>query len=278
MNGAGLEPEGCDECVDEHACDAKDEAHGAEQVKGTAHVFADVHDGEQVKKSFEQTPPAVFGYAKLSRVVLDGNLTDAISFQVGEYGDVAVEFAEYAYVFCDFAAIGFEAAVKVVYVNARYIARDPVEKFGGQGFAQWVKAFFLPARDEVITFFEFGQQVGDFCRVVLQVGVHGDDICAACVLKSGGISSGFAKVAPKLDDFDFGIGVVQVFEDVDGPIGAAVVNEDDFVGEVPAGEHAADFFYERTQAFFFVEQGYDEAEVGHRSRVVEVRRCAKTER
>ena len=84
--------------------------------------------------SFEQAPPAVFGYAVLPRVVLDGDFTDAVSFQVGEYGDVAVEFAEYAYVFCDFAAIDFEAAVKVVYVNARYKSRDPVKKFGGARF------------------------------------------------------------------------------------------------------------------------------------------------
>ena len=89
-------------------------------------------------------------------MVLDGYFTDAISFHVGEYGDVAVEFAEYAYVFCDFVAIDFEAAVKVVYVNPRYKARDPVEEFGGQGFAQWVKALFLPSRDEVIAFFDFG--------------------------------------------------------------------------------------------------------------------------
>ena len=155
LNGAGLEPEGCDVCVDEHACDAKDEAHGAKEVEWPAHVFADVHDGEEVKKAFEQAPPAIFGYAVLSRVVLNGNFTYAIPFQVGEYRDVAVEFAEYVYVFCDFAAIGFEAAVKVVYVNARYKARDPVEKFGGQGFAQRVKAFFLPSGDEVITFFDF---------------------------------------------------------------------------------------------------------------------------
>ena len=156
LNGAGLEPKGCDVCVDEHACDAKDEAHCAKEVEGAAHVFADVHDGEEVKEAFEQAPPAVFGYAVLSRVMLDGDFADAISFQVGEYGDVAVEFAEYAYIFCDFAAIDFEAAVKVVYVYARYKARDPVEEFGGQGFAQGVKAFFLPSRDEVIAFFDFG--------------------------------------------------------------------------------------------------------------------------
>ena len=106
----------------------------------------------------------------------------------------------------------------------------------------------------------------------MQVGVHGDDVRAACALKAGGISRGFAKVAPKLDDFDFGIGVVQVFQYADGTVGAAVVDEDDFVGTVLAGEHAADFFHERAQAFFFVEQGYDEAEVGHGVRVVGVRR------
>ena len=108
------------------------------------------------KKPLSRRPPAVFGYAVLSRVVLDGYFTDAVSFQVGEYGDVAVEFAEYAYVFCDFAAIDFEAAVKVVYVYTRYKARDPVEEFGGQSFAQGVKAFFLPSGDEVIAFFDFG--------------------------------------------------------------------------------------------------------------------------
>ena len=97
----------------------------------------------------------------------------------------------------------------------------------------------------------------------MQVGVHGDDVCAACALKAGCISRGFAKVAPKLDDFDFGIGVVQVLQDADRTVGAAVVDEDDFVGTVLAGEHAADLFHERAQAFFFVEQGYDEAEVGH---------------
>ena len=48
LNGAGLEPEGCDVCVDEHAYGAKDEAHCAKEVEGAAHVFADVHDGEEV--------------------------------------------------------------------------------------------------------------------------------------------------------------------------------------------------------------------------------------
>ena len=87
----------------------------------------------------------------------NGNFADAVAFHVGEHRDVAMEFAENAHVFDDFVAIGFEAAIKVVDADARDATGDPVEKFGGQGFAQGVEAFFFPAGDEVIALVEFVQ-------------------------------------------------------------------------------------------------------------------------
>ena len=126
MNGACLEPKICNEAVDAHAEHAKDEAHGAKEMQWAPHIFSDIHDGEQVEKPFEQTPHAVFGDTKLTGMMLYGNFSHAITFEVGQDGYISVEFTKDTDVFGDFVSIGFEAAVEVMNFDARNTACYPV--------------------------------------------------------------------------------------------------------------------------------------------------------
>ena len=85
---------------------------------------------------------------------------------LGYIGDISVHITVELDVLDDFSAIGLETAVEVVEVmNARDGAYGGVEELGGNGLREGVIALFLPAADEVVSFFldhtvEFGNLVG----------------------------------------------------------------------------------------------------------------------
>ena len=114
LNIADPEPDRGD--VGIYQCTEKPEnyAYCAEQVKGTAHVPAQVHHSEQIQESLQHSCPAIFGDPELTGMVLNGDLTNPVSLKVCENGDIAVKFAVDSNVIYDFTSIGFETTVEVV--------------------------------------------------------------------------------------------------------------------------------------------------------------------
>ena len=59
--------------------------------------------------------------------------------------------------------------------NAADACGHPVEYAGWQRLGERIATVFLPARDQVVPGIECFQEAGDFIRIVLQVGIDGDD-------------------------------------------------------------------------------------------------------
>jgi hypothetical protein len=105
-------------------------------------------------------------------------------------------------------------------------------------------------------------QLGQVGRLVLQVAVHGDDDLAAgsgdaCVHRGM-----LAEVAFEGDDADAVVPVVQAGQDVERPVGRAVVHEDHLGGQACAVDGLDDAVVERLDRPFLVEHGDDDAHAG----------------
>ena len=90
LNRARAQPERCDVGIYEHAHTGQEDTEHSEEVKRATHVASEIHDGEKVKEALEEAAPAILGRAELTRVVLDRYLRNAISFEIGQDGYVAV--------------------------------------------------------------------------------------------------------------------------------------------------------------------------------------------
>lgn len=142
---------------------------------------------------------------------------------------LAIEFE--VDVFYHFTSICFETVIDIVQVNARHSADHGVEDTRGKGFRDGVEAWELPSGDEIVSFFQFGEEIGDLFRVVLQVAVHGKYDFAPAATEACDEGGGFAEVPAEANDaYDAGVFIVEFFHFCKGFVGAAIVNEDYFVG------------------------------------------------
>ena len=73
----------------------------------------------------------------------------------------------------------------------------------------------------------------DVVRIVLQIAVRGDDEPPARVREAGGKRRGLAEVAAEPDDAQPRIASLQLRQDLETVIGAAIVDDDDFVAASP---------------------------------------------
>ena len=85
--------------IDQQATDEKKYPHIAKQVHGLLHVFFEKQHQQQITHNLEGTAEAVFGFAKLARVVLDVYLGNFCSFEVCQNRNKAVQFAVQTQVF-----------------------------------------------------------------------------------------------------------------------------------------------------------------------------------
>src|SRR5205807_9455936 len=90
-----------------------------------------------------------------------------------------------------------------------------------------------------------GQEVRDFVRVVLQVGVERHHHAAARRLEPGLQRRRLAEVPAEADAADAAVGRRQFANGVPGTIGTAVVHEDDFEPHVEARGDLGDLGKER---------------------------------
>ena len=230
-----------------------DDGNETEQEHQAAEQSEEVHrldaklrlepKGKQVKVTVDKAVESELGRAILARLVLDLLLADAgETSNLGQIGDIAVHVAIDLDVLDHLAAIGLEAAVEVVQVvDTADASCRGVEELGGDGLAERVVAFFLPAADEVITVLgDHAVKLGDLVGTVLQVGIHRDDDVAAGIGKTGVQSRGLAIVAAEGDALHPRVLVVQPPDDLPRVVGAAVVDEQHLVGEAVLVHDALD--------------------------------------
>ena len=144
-----------DRAHDRHGYEAEDKHQTAEQPE-KVHRFGSESTGEpkrgEIKIAVDKTVEAKFCLAVLPCLMVYHFLSNFVEAgKFGQIGYVAVHVAIDFDVFHHLAAVCLEAAVEVVQVaDAAYFPGCSVEEFGWYGFRQWVVAFFLVARHEVV--------------------------------------------------------------------------------------------------------------------------------
>ncbi|OQB33014.1 MAG: hypothetical protein BWY07_01386 [Candidatus Hydrogenedentes bacterium ADurb.Bin170] len=85
--------------------------------------------------------------------------------------------------------------------------------------------FFLPPANKIIPFIQFGKHARNFGRIILQIGIHGDQHIPAHERKCRFQRRRFSAVAPKPEKINSGIFPTQPLQDFPGIVGAAVINK-----------------------------------------------------
>ena len=159
--------------------------------------------------------------------MLHDPLADAEALRRRQYGDEAVQLAVEPHALDDGEAVGFEAAVVVVELNAVDATDHRVENSARQDLVEGVVAHLLPAADDILAGRQGREEAGDFGGVVLQVGVEGEDHVAGRALEAGLQCGGLAEVAAEPHRANVGVSRRELADDGPGGVGTAVVDEQD---------------------------------------------------
>ena len=171
-----------------------------------------------------------------------------------------MHFAKDFDVFHHITAISLQSAVEIVEVfDAAHLPRRGVEEFRGQRFRQWVVAFQLVARHEVVAVFgNHSIEFGNFLGRVLQVGIHRDDNVALRLVETAVERGTFPVVAAETDAAHVARLAMQFTDDFPRAVGRTVVDEDDFIRKAFRLHHFLDPFVEFDERIGFVVKGdYD---------------------
>ncbi len=164
----------------------------------------------------------------------------------------------------DFAAVGLEGGAEVVDVDAAESGHEPVGGAGGDAAEnEVVAALRAPAADDVVAFFELGEEVGDLVGVVLEVAVHGEDVVALGVVEAGGEGGGLAEVAAELDDENAAVYGGDLFEETVGAVAGAIVDEDQLEGLADLLHDGLEAVVEGGDVLFFVMERDDDGVFRH---------------
>jgi len=232
-------------------------------VHGPGGVGEEEFDGDEIDYDAEGAHDAVFGVAGGAGVVADGDFGDAGADGGAQGRDEPVELAVEPDAFEGGGAVELEGASVIMKPDAGDAADEGVGEPGGYGAGdEAVFAVFAPAAYHVDVFGELGKEGWDVVGVVLEVGVHGDDEGVSGVIDAGGEGGGLAEVALEEDGANAGIGGGDVEDEAGGVVGAAVVDEDEFVGVAVALAGFGYTLVEGLDAARFIVGGGDDGEGG----------------
>ena len=235
-----------------------DRAQQAEEVHRPVAELRDEVDGDQVEIATDETAQAELAATVFAFLMVHHLLPYvAEAVHLGDDGDVTVHLAVHLDVLHHLVAIGLEAAVEVVQLDARHPARGPVEELGRDVFHQLgVVTHLLPARYEVIAvLFDHLVEFGNLIGAVLEVGIHSDDHVAFDDLEAFVQRGRLAVVPPEAQGFHIGIGFRKALDDGPRVVGRAIVDEDDFIGKAMLVHHATDPCLQLGQRLGFIQQG-----------------------
>ncbi len=126
-----------------------------------------------------------------------------------------------------------------------------------------VTASMTPSADQVVAFFNFLQEAGNFFRVVLQIAVHGNDDFAAGKIETGFQAGGLAEIAAQAHKIDSAVMLINVGENFEGVIAASVVDKHQLVRFADGIHNFGELHVQGWDVFLFVEER-DDDRVAHR--------------
>ena len=233
-------------------------------MQGAGHITEQEADGEQIKEDAEGARDSVVRLPCCAGGVGDGNLADTGAVPGGEGGNKAMHLAVERDVLDDLAAIGLEGGAEVVDVDVAEDRHEPVGRArGNAAHDEVVAAMLAPATDDVVAFFQFGEEVGDLVGVVLEIAVHGEDEVALGVVEAGGEGGGLAEVAAELDDENPTVDGGDFFKQAVGAVAGSIVDEDQFEGFADLLHYGFESVVEGGDVFFFVMERNDDGIFRH---------------
>ena len=159
---------------------------------------------------------------------------------LGQIRDITVHFPIDLNAFHDFLAVSFQSAVEIVQVfDAADLAGGGVEQFGRDGFGQRVISFLLVPRHQVESVrHDHAVKLRNLVGGVLKVGIHGDDHVTLRFLEAAIQGRAFSVVTAEFDAFHATVLFLQIFNQLPRTVGAAVIDENDFVCEAVCVHYA----------------------------------------
>ena len=162
----------------------------------------------------------------------------------------------------DIAVVDLERAAVVVEVDPRDVGDHLVGDHRGQAAAEeLVLAVDAPAADDVVAFLGLGDKGGDVGRIVLEVGVHGDDPLASRHPKARREGRRLAEITPKANHLQPRVFLVIPLEQLEAAVAAPVVDDDHLIRPTIGFEGLGQPVVEFRDGFFLVEQGNDDGQV-----------------
>jgi hypothetical protein len=116
----------------------------------------------------------------------------------------------------------------------------------------------FPSRDKVVPFVEFRQQRRNGSGVILKIGVHGDDDLAPCIGDPYRESRRLAVVPVEPEGANLPVLSLERTNRIEGTVGAAVVDKDDFEGIAVRLHHRRNGFDKRSKALLLIVERNDD--------------------
>ena len=224
-------------------------------------LFHPTH-GEQIVKGGEQAVPhAVMALAGKSRIVAHLDFRDGVALDLEQRRQEAVHALEKFQVL---DALAPERAVGAARVGNFFAGQFIPDRVGDARRGDADKAVAFTARfharaADAVKIFQRLQKFRQILRVVLQIGVEREEIFAARGLESGKARRALATVEREPLRADARIGGGEFLEDFPRLVPAAIVGDDDLVGNLERLDRLADGSDEFAQIAFLVVTRNDEA-------------------
>src|SRR5262245_58100051 len=125
-------------------------------------------NGQQIEKALHEPLEAVLRNAVLPWAMVHGDFADDEAPRMGQHRNESVHLAVKTDFRENLAAVALEPAVVVVQANTGHPAHQEIEDLRRPDLVPRIETFFLPAADNVLSFFDFRDEAGKLFRVVLQ--------------------------------------------------------------------------------------------------------------
>ena len=162
----------------------------------------------------------------------------------------------------DVPSVAFQGTAVVVQMDSTDPADQTIGQVRGQDSGEpGILAALSPAVDHVVTFFELLHDAGNILRIILEIRVQGNDDFPPGIIKSGGNGSGLPEIANKLQDPNPLIQDSQALEFLGTPIGASIVDEENFAAGFPGDQTLVETIVQGFEGLEFIKNGNDNGEL-----------------
>jgi len=159
-------------------------------------------------------------------------------------------------------SVAFQGTAVVVQMDSTDPADQTIGQVRGEDSGKpGILAVLPPAVDHVVTLFELLHDAGNILRIILEIRIQGNDDVPPGIIKSGGNGSGLPEIANKFQDTNPLIQGSQALEFLGTPIGASIVDEENFAAGFPGDQTLVETLVQGFEGLEFVKNGNDDGEL-----------------